>query len=86
MPRAPTARKPSCWPWSTRHETDRNLDLVLAEFPDYLQGILPVGPGARSLTAFFASIDTEITAGSPSRARLAPAAADPHADKIVCVG
>ncbi|WP_433788467.1 hypothetical protein [Actinoplanes sp. CA-252034] len=45
-----------------KHESDRNLDLVLAEFRNYQQGILPAGPGARSLTAFFASIDTEITA------------------------
>lgn len=45
-----------------KHEADRNLDLVLAEFRNYQQGILPAGPGARSLTAFFASIDAEITA------------------------
>lgn len=47
-----------------KHEADRNLDLVLAEFRNYQQGILPAGPGARSLTAFFASIDAEITAAS----------------------
>lgn len=47
-----------------KHETDRNLDLVMTEFRNYQQGILPAGPGARSLTEFFASIDTEITATS----------------------
>lgn len=39
------------------HEQQRNLELVLAEFRNYQQGILPAGPGARSLTEFFASID-----------------------------
>lgn len=39
------------------HEQQRNLELVLAEFRNYQQGILPAGPGARSLTDFFASID-----------------------------
>ena len=42
-----------------KHESDRNLSLVLAEFRNYQQGILPAGPGARSLTEFFASIDAE---------------------------
>jgi integrase len=41
------------------HEQQRNLELVLAEFRNYQQGILPAGPGARSLTDFFASIDGE---------------------------
>ncbi|GHH10778.1 hypothetical protein [Streptomyces lanatus] len=40
-----------------KHESDRNLDLVLAEFRNYQQGILPAEPGARSLTELFASID-----------------------------
>ncbi|MBS2963820.1 hypothetical protein KGA66_12235 [Actinocrinis puniceicyclus] len=40
-----------------KHEADRNLELVLAEFRNYQEGILPAGPGARSLTEFFASID-----------------------------
>ena len=30
-----------------KHEADRNLDLVLAEFRNYQQGIMPAGPGAR---------------------------------------
>ncbi|WP_316959739.1 site-specific integrase [Streptomyces sp. TRM68367] len=41
-------------------EGDRNLDLVLTEFRNYQQGILPSGPGARSLTEFFASIDAKL--------------------------
>ncbi|WP_328333073.1 site-specific integrase [Streptomyces sp. NBC_00455] len=45
-----------------KHEGDRNLDLVLAEFRNYQQGILPAGPGARSLTEFFAHIDAKLDA------------------------
>ncbi|WP_281180097.1 hypothetical protein [Nocardia amamiensis] len=33
-----------------KHETDRNLELVLTEFRNYQQGIMPAGPGARELT------------------------------------
>ncbi|MEV6228040.1 hypothetical protein AB0L88_09250 [Saccharopolyspora shandongensis] len=40
-----------------KHENDRNLDLILTEFRNYQQGILPAGPGARELTVFFTSID-----------------------------
>lgn len=40
-----------------KHEADRNLQLVLAEFRNYQQGILPAGPRARSLIEFFSSID-----------------------------
>ncbi|MFE2729317.1 site-specific integrase [Kitasatospora sp. NPDC059327] len=43
-----------------KYESDRNLDLVLAEFRNYQQGILPAGPGARSLTEFFASVDEKL--------------------------
>ena len=42
------------------YEQQRNLELVLAEFRNYQQGILPAGPGARSLTEFFASIDEKL--------------------------
>jgi hypothetical protein len=44
------------------HEQERNLHLVLAEFRNYQQGILPAGPGARELTAFFATIDAHLAA------------------------
>ena len=47
---------------ASKHESDRNLSLVLAEFRNYQQGILPAGPGARSLTEFFASIDAGLGA------------------------
>lgn len=45
-----------------KHEADRNLELVLAEFRNYQQGVLPAGPGAKNLTAFFASVDTSLNA------------------------
>ncbi|WP_245717888.1 hypothetical protein [Nocardia miyunensis] len=40
-----------------KHEADRNLGLILTEFRNYQQGILPTGPGARGLIEFFADID-----------------------------
>lgn len=42
-----------------KYEAERNLDLVLAEFRNYQQGILPAGPGARELAEFFAHVDTK---------------------------
>lgn len=44
-----------------KHEADRNLQLVLAEFRNYQQGVLPAGPGARALAEFFADIDADHT-------------------------
>ncbi len=41
-------------------ETDRRLQLVLAEFRNYQNGIMPAGPGARELTAFFAAVDKDL--------------------------
>jgi hypothetical protein len=57
-----------------KHESDRNLALalVLEEFRNYQQGILPAGPGARNLTEFFASIDEKLdpaTAPAPKTQR-----------------
>ncbi|MCZ4103573.1 site-specific integrase [Streptomyces sp. H39-C1] len=52
-----------------KHESDRNLDLVLAEFRNYQQGILPAGPGARSLTEFFASVDEKLEPAAASAPR-----------------
>jgi hypothetical protein len=46
-----------------QHEQQRNLELVLAEFRNYQDGVLPTGPGAASLTEFFATID-----GAPDQA------------------
>jgi integrase len=48
-----------------KHEAERNLELVWAEFRNYQNGIMPAGPGARELTDFFASIDGPGTAGTP---------------------
>lgn len=45
-----------------KHEAERNLELVWAEFRSYQQGIMPAGPGARELTEFFAHIDGKLTA------------------------
>ncbi len=44
-----------------KHESERNLDLVWAEFLNYQQGIMPAGPGARELTEFFAHVDAKLT-------------------------
>jgi hypothetical protein len=43
-----------------KHEADRNLELVWAEFRNYQQGIMPAGPGARELAEFFAHVDAEL--------------------------
>jgi integrase len=43
-----------------KHETERNLGLVLQEYRNYQAGILPAGPGASELTAFFARIDSPV--------------------------
>jgi hypothetical protein len=43
-----------------KHEADRNLDLLWAEFRNYQHGVMPAGPGARELTEFFAHIDGKL--------------------------
>lgn len=43
-----------------KHEADRNLELLWAEFRNYQQGVMPAGPGARELTEFFAHIDGKL--------------------------
>ncbi|HUY46004.1 MAG TPA: hypothetical protein VMV92_09800 [Streptosporangiaceae bacterium] len=45
-----------------KHEADRNLELLWAEFRNYQQGIMPAGPGASELTEFFACIDGKLDA------------------------
>jgi hypothetical protein len=47
-----------------KHESERNLQLVPEEFRNYQQGVLPAGPGARSLTEFFAGIDARVDTSS----------------------
>ena len=44
-----------------QHEQERNLGLLLDEFRNYQQGIMPSGPGARQMTEFFATIDGKLT-------------------------
>jgi hypothetical protein len=51
-----------------KHEQERNLDLIWAEFRNYQEGIMPSGPGARELIEFFASVDGKLdraSAGAP---------------------
>jgi hypothetical protein len=43
-----------------KHEAERNLDLVWAEFRNYQRGVMPAGPGARELTELFAHIDAKL--------------------------
>jgi len=49
----------------SKYESQRNLDLVWAEFRNYQHGVMPAGPGARELTGFFASIDAGLDPGTP---------------------
>src|SRR5260370_16317744 len=51
-----------------KHETERNLELVLAEYRNYQNGLLPAGPAARDLTAFFANVDAQLTSGDTTAA------------------
>jgi hypothetical protein len=53
-----------------KHEADRNLELVLAEFRNYQRDILPAGPGARSLTEFFASVDADLNTQSAAAPKI----------------
>jgi hypothetical protein len=50
------------------HEQERNLALVLEEFRNYQDGILPAGPGARDLGEFFAHIDGELVSDTTQSA------------------
>jgi integrase len=42
------------------YETERNLQLVLAEFRNYQDGVMPAGPGARELIEFFGTVDGDL--------------------------
>jgi integrase len=57
-------------------EADRNLQIVLAEFRSYQDGIMPAGPGARELTEFFASIDAGLASHQTTAPRVV--ASDQH--------
>ena len=45
----------------SKHEDERNLDLLWAEFRNWRNGILPAGPGARDLTELFSHIDGKLS-------------------------
>jgi hypothetical protein len=53
-----------------KHEADRNLEIVLAEFRNYQQGIRPAGPGARELTEFFAFVDEKLEPATATAPRV----------------
>jgi hypothetical protein len=57
-------------------EAARNLQIVLEEYRNYQDGIMPAGPGARELTAFFASIDTGLAGHEAAAPRVV--ASDQH--------
>jgi integrase len=57
-------------------EADRNLQAVLEEYRNYQNGIMPAGPGARELTAFFSSVDADLAAGGSDAPRVI--ASDQH--------
>jgi len=50
----------------SHHEQQRNLELALAEFRNYQDGVLPAGPGARELTEFFAHVDAKLAQDAPT--------------------
>jgi integrase len=57
-------------------EAGRNLQIVLAEFRSYQDGIMPAGPGARELTAFFAAVDADLASHDTAAPRVV--ASDQH--------
>ncbi len=54
------------------HEQQRNLDLIWAEFRNYQNGVLPSGPGARDLAAFFAAVDADLGAHATTTPQTVP--------------
>lgn len=57
-------------------EAGRNLRIVLDEYRNYQNGIMPAGPGASELTAFFASVDADLLAVGTDAPRVV--ASDQH--------
>jgi integrase len=53
-------------------EASRNLQIVLTEFRNYQNGIMPAGPGARELTEFFATVDGDLTSHSATAPNVVP--------------
>jgi hypothetical protein len=60
-----------------KEEQRRNLALVQAEYGNYKNGIMPSGPGARDLAAFFAA-----TAGAPAGPGRQPPAVIPGDQQV----
>ncbi|WP_228839009.1 site-specific integrase [Nocardia amamiensis] len=52
------------------HEQQRNLELVLTEFRNFQNGIMPSGPGARELIDSFRSVDDALTEHARSAPKL----------------
>ena len=57
-------------------EADRNLQIVLTEFRNYQNGIMPAGPGARELTEFFDAVDADLASHETTAPRVV--ASDQH--------
>jgi integrase len=55
-----------------KHEADRNLDLLWAEFRNYQHGVMPAGPGARELTELFAHIDGKLAQDDAASPKVQP--------------
>jgi hypothetical protein len=47
-------------------EAERNLSLVAEEYRNYQNGIMPAGPGARELAAFFGGVAGKLAARAPN--------------------
>lgn len=53
-------------------EASRNLQIVLTEFRNYQNGIMPAGPGARELTEFFATVDGDLASHAAAAPNVVP--------------
>ena len=53
-------------------EASRNLQIVLTEFRNYQNGIMPAGPGARELTEFFATVDGDLASCAAAAPNVVP--------------
>ena len=67
MPPAPGGAQAELLAEVNKHESDRNLSLVLGRVPQLPAGHPARRPGARSLTEFFASIDASLGATPAAR-------------------
>ena len=54
------------------YETERNLQLVLAEFRNYQDGVMPAGPGARELIEFFDNVDGDLAEQAAAAPNIVP--------------